>query len=603
MVTAQGHGSLGGSNKLTKARSNVVKPILKKLSSSEKGSLDLDRGWDDQQLDGMWEPVGAAKSAKDVSFSFGSPGARGGLDGRGALSGKEGFAPGSGNVARTPFQQHARSQSGNSVATNGSGGARVGSFVHPFQQMPRTTTPPLSYANSLASFDNGSGGAARDYSPTITENEDDDADSSLASHLHLTKPKRGPHHTHQASSSSTGRQPTLPTHASNNSQTGKSRPSFASQRTSSSTDIASALSSTPQLRVSTNGRSTPITSRLAPSKSDLHLNLGLDEHESPVGSLSGTTITSAAAAPSATLVSSSSSNTPMSPLRTSLEAMGIPTPRLRSRSEVDTAARQEHIRQARRKFEERERAKEAKYEREEVERRNRQANKEAARIERETKEWYKTSGVSSGGVIGVAGYAAGGSNDGSSVNVDSSLHGDSVLQAPPACATAPGRPSIGRRTSPTSSATSASVPTHPPSGRSVGAGVFGGKRKGSFGLAGAAAGSMMRPDAFAAAGGYASTGSSSRKNSELGKENRANVGDAEKGVAFLTNNYDSLPEDGSNLPRFGAGIDDADPGARGQYDWRRARPQRSSSAKKKTQTYWQGFVLWLRTRIFKLRRR
>lgn len=280
----------------------------------------------------------------------------------------------------------------------------------------------------------------------------------------------------------------------------------------------------------------------------------------------------------------------MSPLRTSLDAMGIPTPRLRSRSEVDTAVRQEQIRQARRKFEERERVKELKYEREEVERRNRQANKEAARIERETKEWYKATGVSSGGAVGFA--SCGGGNNGSSVNLSSSLHGDSILQAPPSCAQMPGRPSASRRTTPTSIA-SASVPTHP-LGRSVGAGVFGGKsRKGSFGVAGTTAGSS-RPDFLA--GGYPSThGSSSRKNSGFGRENQANVGDAEKGLP-----YDSLPPE-QDMPRFGRSIDEAEDD--GAWSSERPRHSHSNNAKKKTQTAWQGFVLWLRTRIFKLRRR
>jgi hypothetical protein len=286
----------------------------------------------------------------------------------------------------------------------------------------------------------------------------------------------------------------------------------------------------------------------------------------------------------------------MSPLRTSLEAMGIPTPRLRSRSEVDTAARQEHIRQARRKFEERQRVKEAKYEREEVERRNREANKEAARIEKETKEWYKASGVSvNAGGVGVSGYASGGSKNGSSVNVSSSLHSDSILQAPPACAQIPGRPSASRRTTPTSVATtSVSVPTHPLSGRSIGAGVFAGKsRKGSFGMAGTTAGS--RPELYN--GGYPSNGSSSRKSSGYGWESQANVDDAEKGLP-----YDSLPEE-QVMPRFGHSIDDPEAGGQRGRDWRRDGPRRSSTAKKKTQTVWQGFVLWLRTRIFKLRRR
>ncbi|OIW23950.1 hypothetical protein CONLIGDRAFT_117512 [Coniochaeta ligniaria NRRL 30616] len=619
MVTMQGHGSVGGpTNKITKARSKVVKPILKKLSYSEKGSLDLDRGWDDQQqIDGfggvgVWEPVGTGRSAKDVSFSFGTAGARGSSGGRSALSGKEGVttggsggsSSGGGNVVRKTFQQHGRSHSGNSVATNGSGGGlRAGSFVHPFQQMPRTSTPPLSYANSLASLENNNSSSPREYSPTITENEDDGEDSlynswagtSLPPHLHLNLNHHHPQtqHHHASFSLSSGHQPTLSTHSSTFSQTALRRPSLASQRTSSLTDITSALTSPPQLRASTTtGRSTP---RLAPSKSDLHLNLTLSELESPVGSPSGTpTLVSAATAPAAILASptQSSSTAPMSPLRTSLEAMGT---RLRSRSEVDSAARQEHIRQARRKFEERERVKEAKYEREEVERRNRQATKEAERIEKETREWYKATGVSSGG--GIAGGS--GSVNGSSVNVANLS--ESILQVPAACAAKPGRPAVSRKNTATSIATtSASVPTHAMNGRSVvgAGGVFGGKkqkRKGSFGVASAGTAGGSRPDVFA--GGYSSNGSSSRKNSGfVASENQANVGDAEKGIAGYARKYDALP-DLNDIPRFGAVDDDE------RNNWRRDRPRRATVAKKKTQTYWQGFVLWLRTKIFRLSKR
>ncbi|KAB5578621.1 hypothetical protein GE09DRAFT_557125 [Coniochaeta sp. 2T2.1] len=649
MVTTPGHGSLGGpaTNKITKAKGKVVKPILKKLSYSEKDSLDLDRGWEDQQVvhsigggdAGLWEPFGTGRTAKDVSFSFGA-GARGSSGGRSALSGKEGVAGtissssgshGGANVVRKTYQSHGRSHSGASVATTGSGsgggGLRSGSFVHPFQQMPQTSTPPLSYANSLASFDNssvhggGGTGGARDYSPTITETEDDDGDgngstsTSLRPQLHLNSTLNSTnsntglhnnlihHHSHHPSLQST--------HSSTFSQTGLRRPSLASQRTSSLTDITSALTTSttsPQLRVSTNnttGRSTPTkTSRLAPSKSDLHLNLTLSDLESPVGSILGATpvLASVATAPPAvaTPTSSVTTTTPMSPLRTSLEAMG----RLRSRSEVDTATRQEQIRQARRKFEERERAKEAKYEREEVERRNRQANKEASRIEKETREWYKATGVSSGGSGGGAG-----SLNGSSVNVNMlGLHGlggsESGRPKIPAAAVtkgasySSGRPSISRKTSPTSIAASASVPIP---------GLLGKKRKGSFGITagtpGGGAGSS-RPD-FTNTSGYASNGSSSRKNSggftttTLGRDRQANLEDVEKGPsAFAASNYDTLPEDASRMPRFGASIDDD-----GQRAHNKHRPRRSSNLKKETQTFWQGFVLWLRTRVFKLKRK
>jgi hypothetical protein len=116
---------------------------------------------------------------------------------------------------------------------------------------------------------------------------------------------------------------------------------------------------------------------------------------------------------------------------------------------------------------------------------------------------------------------------------------------------------------------------------------------GSFGVTGGS-----RPDF---SGGHASNyngGSFIRNNSGFGHESQAHVGDAEKGLP-----YDSLPSP-QDLPRFGQSIDDVEEGALPGQDWRRqARARRSSSAKKKTQTSWQAFVLWLRTRIFKLRRR
>ncbi|KAK1764785.1 hypothetical protein QBC33DRAFT_476972, partial [Phialemonium atrogriseum] len=381
------HNSSGGApNKLTKARSKMVKPILKKLSHSEKNSLDLDRGWEDQQTHAwpdIWEVASAGRSAREVSVTFGAGGDGGS----------------SGGVRKL---QHVRSASGTShisVATTGSG-PRGGSFIHPFQQTPRTSTPPLSmsYANSLASFD-----IPRDYSPTITE--DDDGPDSV-SFSPLTGPSVS-HHLH---------------HHNHFSQSSLRRPSLASQRTSSLTDITSA---TAQLRVNTS-RSTTGTSRLAhgslatSSYSDLHLNHTLSRLDSPTSSLSGAatgnntksnnndiTISTTTSASQIASPTSSSSITPMSPLRSSLEAAGFP--RLRSRSEVDTVSRAEHIREARRKFEERERSKEEKYDREQVRKRERRDAKEASRIEREAAlQLKRIGGVSGvGGQAGTAGAGAG----------------------------------------------------------------------------------------------------------------------------------------------------------------------------------------------------
>jgi hypothetical protein len=54
--------------------------------------------------------------------------------------------------------------------------------------------------------------------------------------------------------------------------------------------------------------------------------------------------------------------------------------RLRSRSEVDTATRQENVREARRKFEEKEKAKEEKYAREQIRKQERAESREAHRF-------------------------------------------------------------------------------------------------------------------------------------------------------------------------------------------------------------------------------
>jgi hypothetical protein len=77
------------------------------------------------------------------------------------------------------------------------------------------------------------------------------------------------------------------------------------------------------------------------------------------------------------MMGGSSSASAMSPLRSSLDMNGL---RLRSRSEVDTASRQDHVREARRKFEEKEKAKEEKYAREQTRKLERAENKEAHRL-------------------------------------------------------------------------------------------------------------------------------------------------------------------------------------------------------------------------------
>ncbi|KAK0745790.1 hypothetical protein B0T18DRAFT_137191 [Schizothecium vesticola] len=378
--------SFGGApNKITKHRGKMqvamqaVKPaagILKKLSHSEKNSLDLDRGWEQQSaqqlehhqwgLAGQGQYGSRAGSAKDVGFAFapslveldGGAGAGAGV-GAGAAGGAGGGlgmgamgALGSNSSSNTTTVVRTKFQHGRSASQASTGSTSRGAFVHPFQQTPRTSTPPLSYAASLASFDN-----ARDYSPTITENDNDDDD--------LTHPPSLLHHPPP---------PTL-------SQSNLRRPSLASQRTSSLSDITSPPAA--PLRVIT-GRTTPALARRGPgslaaaaSQSDLHLHLTLD---SPIAGTSA----AAVIAPSIKSPTSSLSAAPMSPLRSSLEAVGFP--RLRSRSELEPIVRPADVREARRRFEERERAKEEKHDREMIRKRERRDNKQASKIERESRK-------------------------------------------------------------------------------------------------------------------------------------------------------------------------------------------------------------------------
>lgn len=392
----------------------MVKPILKKLASSPKNSLDLDRGWEEQSIDlgyghGAFEPArtSMSRSVRDVSFQFppweppGSTtgsgtatpvgggleptassvsvggvggGAGGGVGVAGGVAGGLGLgigigATGARNINRGRFQ-HARSTSGTShvsIATNGSNHRPGASFVHPFQQTPRTNTPPLTYANSFTSFERENGNPVREYSPTIiTENDDDDdldntGSTSLSQSLtsHLYKPAASNSH----------------------STTSLRRPSLASQRTSSLSDInnhssSSGANTNAPLRVNTATsfpRSIPsASSKLAHgalsspySNSDLHLNISPSDSPRPSIQLASPT---------------SNSTTPMSPLRTSLEGAF----RLRSRSEVDTGARREDIREARRKFEENERIKQEKYESEQRRKQERKQEKERATARKNT---------------------------------------------------------------------------------------------------------------------------------------------------------------------------------------------------------------------------
>ncbi|ETS75079.1 hypothetical protein PFICI_13563 [Pestalotiopsis fici W106-1] len=397
------------SEKFGKSKHKVVKPILKKLSHSEKNSIDLDRGWDEQEVPYRSDPWGAGdyeaggRTSKDISFGYSEASVVGVSGGRRSY-------------------HHSRSISGNSyvsVATSGSGsalglgiGSRTGTtFVHPFQQTPRTATPPLSYANSLVSFS-----ADRDCSPTITEDDDSYSvnNQPAASNISLRNQKN-------STSNSTAATPTTTTtttttgSSSNNDSTSKSksrsstnsngsyqsathqqsrpsltnpstqsqpslsdssarpsRPSLHSQRTSSYTDTPKSQTS---LRISTGIRSASTTpaqsSRLANVSSRSDLQSYLAEESSSSSTTRAPTLRSVAS-PTSPIAS-------MSPFsRTSLDGF----PRLRAKSDLDTATRADHVREARKKIQAKQMAKEEKYARQEIKQRERADNKRAQEAEK-----------------------------------------------------------------------------------------------------------------------------------------------------------------------------------------------------------------------------
>lgn len=363
-----------------KSRSKaVVKPILKKMGSqSAKSSLDLDRSWEEQIHYGShgWgattpTSIGTGNARGTVGVGWGDGDNEGSVYG-GAGDDTVGRLSSETRTRTATKYSHARSTSGAShasIATSGSGpGAyRNGSFIHPFQQTPRTSTPPLSYANSFASFDQLGGTNSRDYSPTITEDEDLELSPTTPSSYNYIAP--------------------INTSGSGNPTSAPRRPSLGSHRTSSLSDV----NSQQPLRVSTSNRSTSISggSRLAQITSNSDLNFVSETDDSSAvlkaRAASHPTTTTAEVSSSPSLMSPSSpTNSTMSPFRTSLEGF-----RLRSRSEVDPTDRMERIRQERQKWEERERAKDRKRSKGESKRRGRADAKQAHKIEREQAHFSK----------------------------------------------------------------------------------------------------------------------------------------------------------------------------------------------------------------------
>ena len=355
-----------------------VKPILKKWSHSEKEkrSLDLDRGWDEQneQYRSSQQDWGRSSS---LSFYDQTDGVAAITSGTGGGVGLGVLGNGVGgrrynhsrSISSTSHASGTTSNSGSGIPAPRQAGA---TFVHPFQQTPRASTPPLlSYANSLASIAD-----TRDYSPT-TITEDDDNEEAIAGSM---EPRSTSQQYRSTSHNSSAINIHCPNLADSNSLSQPALisqiPSLASQRTSS-IDLSDATSPKPPLRVNTSRTSSSIpthSSRLAnvSSRSDLYLDRVVDL-DSPTSNPPLTTITS----PSASI-------TPI--MRTSLDG-GFP--RLRAKSDLDTATRAEHLRAARRKCEIQERAKDEKYAREEIKRREKADNKRAQELEKQLAAHHK----------------------------------------------------------------------------------------------------------------------------------------------------------------------------------------------------------------------
>ncbi|KAL7817400.1 hypothetical protein V8C26DRAFT_434776 [Trichoderma gracile] len=417
---------LSGAGKLTKSRSRiVVKPILKRLhhvhSHSERNSLDLNRGWDDQpvattpeleygsfdfgarDLDDLSAdrrlystyaaaPAAGAKLARDVSFTS-LPKTKTEL---GAAP------PGLARANTFSFSptSHARSTSGTSVSAAAAATTRAGSFVHPFQQMPRTSTPPLhSYANSLSSLDGGlTAQQQRDLTSAIAESSD--SSGSDDDRLDLDEPPLASPAPRCASQSGDGsNQPA--------SATSTKKLSYSSSLRSNSPNSKPApppgrhsLSGRPSLsgsqRTSSDGPSVrAATTRSNSGPSVQRLTQGAVNHQSSALANDSSSSSNAASVPlliSTTQQKTASnpvcSTSPISPFRTSLDMNGF---RLRSRSEMDSSTRQEQVREARRKFEAKEKEKEEKYAREQIKKRERADAKEAHKIERAQAQKRKTS--------------------------------------------------------------------------------------------------------------------------------------------------------------------------------------------------------------------
>ncbi|KAI1430741.1 hypothetical protein GGR50DRAFT_164226 [Xylaria sp. CBS 124048] len=539
---------------------SAARPSLKiwPQSEKEKPSLDLDRAWDEKDRQyGSTQCWGTSLSPsfRNQSTIAGPEPASTFAPGGGGAPGTSGEA-GPGMLGDTPSVQpygHSRSTSATShgsvaISMNSSNAMPTtrqagGSFVHPFQQTPRTSTPPLlSYANSSASIGN-----IRDYSPpTITEDEDDDTvinstnptiaqpyspngsgsgsgshGGSRCSHNNISDGQNHNNHTSRGDYI----HHTNPIVKDSNSHSHPAltvqEPTLAAQCASSSNHTSKVHSShpapplpppqlPPQILPPILPRTKPLrTSPTIPARPSRLVNVssGSDQYLNRTVNYSPSCISTITTLPSPTYPVS-----PMSPLRHSLDGA---VPRLRAKSELDVLTRTEYVREARRRFEERERVKDEKFAREEVKRRERAESKRAQELEKKLAAQHKEE-------------LAARAREESAELEEACQRGKQNRKV---SVTSSGRPSL-------------SIP------------------RPSL--------SLGRP-------------SMSRKNTY------GPTGDAEK---FMSSSYDNVAP--RHPPAYGT---EARPAPSTPKP-----PKRKNTAKKKTQNAWTSFILWLRTKLFRLSR-
>ncbi|KAL5606645.1 hypothetical protein BROUX41_003042 [Berkeleyomyces rouxiae] len=307
---------------------------VKRSSHSEQGSLDMSRTWEDQI---HYENHGwGSSSARNNSFDYVDTGATttassttprettyhktNSLDVLDSTFSSSRMHHTNGSslfpAPRNKYAAHNRSVSCTSHASiaTSSSGPRSGTFVHPFQQTPRTSSPPL-FITPISPTDTSH--FPRDYSPTIEENSDELYNQSSPSNFTFRASSFGARNSLDHS------------------------PTYHNMRVSPTIFTPSTYS---------------------------------DVHTSPTQESLNSPSSIASSKPLSTTACTSA----MTPKRSSLDM----TFRLRSRSEVDTFTQREQIREARKKFEQKQRVKEEKYARAELEKKEREATKEAVKFEK-----------------------------------------------------------------------------------------------------------------------------------------------------------------------------------------------------------------------------